>query len=574
MQGVTDPMQENEEIASKKFRDDLLKFHQETGNTSFRIPQIGGKELDCFKLYNCVTSRGGYEKVTLNKEWKNIVHEFDLPASCTSASYTLKHHYFKCLLNYERKNFSGSDLGPMPTSRTPQNTISDIMPKKHSLFHSDYMAYGNYVASVNTASRNAAPKKVKLEQTTVESKRLVLAFESHVLQEVNWALNIMTVFSCNISVPFLLENNPFLLDSMSNYLEYCAMNVPSLKYVVAAPMPTVSDTLEKETKMPVSQNDLNARVSARLKKVAENMPSEFHEKNEDVNLFALDKKCLISNKSTDIEILLRNNIVSPFELLRAKKKKCVDSMYEDISELNYLEHIKQILLIIRNLSYVKANEHYIIKTTKFVEILLALFTSYTDAEITTTGLECICNISKHIILADYSISSEFLKTLMECLNSPIQSTKDTAIETFRRISLSTGNEDYLESMPPEFLKHLVNLMASPNFETREAALEILCPISDRKISTKVKIAKEPRCIKRLIALLCSTPESIIEEKISKLSALTLANLSLAPAIKDQLMIYEPELAMVACSDKRISDIICNMLAELESYQLAKPHLQS
>eukprot|EP00826_Nyctotherus_ovalis_P033823 TRINITY_DN2758_c0_g2_i1.p2 TRINITY_DN2758_c0_g2~~TRINITY_DN2758_c0_g2_i1.p2 ORF type:complete len:216 (+),score=84.42 TRINITY_DN2758_c0_g2_i1:97-744(+) len=214
------------------------------------------------------------------------------------------------------------------------------------------------------------------------------------------------------------------------------------------------------------------------------------------------------------------------------------------------------------------------KCSKLVEILLALFSSYTDAEVTTYSLECICNISKHVILSDYKTTEEFLKTLMECLSSANQSTQETAIETFRRLSLSSGNEEYLEKMPPEFLKHLVNLMVSPNPEVREAALEILCPISDRKIVTKLKIAKEPHCIKRLVGLLCSSPETEVEMKIAKLAALTLANLSLAPAVKDQLMIYEPEIMMVASSDKMVTDIVCNMLAELDMYQLTKPHSQT
>ena len=87
------------------------------------------------------------------------------------------------------------------------------------------------------------------------------------------------------------------------------------------------------------------------------------------------------------------------------------------------------------------------------------------------------------------------------------------------------------------------------------------------MGTKVAIAKEPKCISRLIALLSSTSETVVEERICKLAALTLANLVLAPKNKEHLVPYEQELALVAFSDRRVSDIICNILADLDQYQI-------
>jgi hypothetical protein len=40
-------------------------------------------------------------------------------------------------------------------------------------------------------------KKVKLSMIEAESKRLVLAFESRITKEINWALNCLAIFSCN-----------------------------------------------------------------------------------------------------------------------------------------------------------------------------------------------------------------------------------------------------------------------------------------------------------------------------------------------------------------------------------------
>lgn len=66
-----------------------------------KVPLIGGKELDLFKLFNLVVVKGGVDEVSKNKLWKDIVTEFRLPESCTSASFTLKNHYYKYLYLYE-----------------------------------------------------------------------------------------------------------------------------------------------------------------------------------------------------------------------------------------------------------------------------------------------------------------------------------------------------------------------------------------------------------------------------------------------------------------------------------------
>lgn len=64
-----------------------------------------------YRLYKTVTKRGGSQLVTNNKQWKEIVNEFGLPSTCTSASFTLRNHYQKLLLAYEQKYFFGKDDG-------------------------------------------------------------------------------------------------------------------------------------------------------------------------------------------------------------------------------------------------------------------------------------------------------------------------------------------------------------------------------------------------------------------------------------------------------------------------------
>lgn len=100
---------------SDTFIKELFDFLRARGVPNLKVPQIGGKELDLHALYLAVIKRGGAENVSNNKLWKDIVNEFDLPPSCTSASFTLKNHYQKYLLAYEQKYFFNKDEGEMVT---------------------------------------------------------------------------------------------------------------------------------------------------------------------------------------------------------------------------------------------------------------------------------------------------------------------------------------------------------------------------------------------------------------------------------------------------------------------------
>ena len=58
-----------------------------------------------------------------------------------------------------------------------------------------------------------------------------------------------------------------------------------------------------------------------------------------------------------------------------------------------------------------------------------------------------------------------------------------------------------------------------------------------------------------------------EEKISKLAALTLANLNMAPGNRSLIAPYEQDLALIASSDERTCKIIAEILGDLDSYQV-------
>lgn len=122
---TTDNYQKSEEFKKK-----LMNFMAENGYDSFKVPQIAGRELDLYKLYTSVIRRGGYERVSTLKLWREIVNEFKLPDSCTSASFTLRTHYQKYLYAYEQKYFFGNTNDGLTnfTANKFQNGLSQILP--------------------------------------------------------------------------------------------------------------------------------------------------------------------------------------------------------------------------------------------------------------------------------------------------------------------------------------------------------------------------------------------------------------------------------------------------------------
>ncbi|GAB2243581.1 hypothetical protein Droror1_Dr00023709 [Drosera rotundifolia] len=98
------------------FWDTLRALHSMLG-TRFSVPVIAKKELDLHKLYVEVTSRGGYDKVVLDKKWREIGYAFNFAPTTTSASFVLRKHYNTLLLHYEQVYFFNSQapvLSPVP----------------------------------------------------------------------------------------------------------------------------------------------------------------------------------------------------------------------------------------------------------------------------------------------------------------------------------------------------------------------------------------------------------------------------------------------------------------------------
>ncbi|KAL8201706.1 hypothetical protein R6Q57_010853 [Mikania cordata] len=111
------PIAQYEDVIAgpKLFMDILGKFHAAMG-TKFKIPIVGGRDLDLHRLFMEVTSRGGIKKVLEEKKWREVTNCFDFPPSATNASFILRKYYMSLVHHFEQVYyFKAKAWTPVPT---------------------------------------------------------------------------------------------------------------------------------------------------------------------------------------------------------------------------------------------------------------------------------------------------------------------------------------------------------------------------------------------------------------------------------------------------------------------------
>jgi len=87
------------------FMAEVKRLALEAGQPLRKVPAVGGRDLDMFRLYREVIARGGMHNVIKGKQWKAIAIVLNLPTSCTDCGFRLRKHYERYLIHYERRYF-------------------------------------------------------------------------------------------------------------------------------------------------------------------------------------------------------------------------------------------------------------------------------------------------------------------------------------------------------------------------------------------------------------------------------------------------------------------------------------
>ncbi|KAG5065983.1 hypothetical protein JHK86_009714 [Glycine max] len=92
----------------------LQAFHKILG-TKYKVATVGGTSLDLHRLFVEVTSRGGIEKVIVDRKWKEVILTFNFKDTITSASFVVRKSYLSMLYHYEQVYYFGRQGIPPPT---------------------------------------------------------------------------------------------------------------------------------------------------------------------------------------------------------------------------------------------------------------------------------------------------------------------------------------------------------------------------------------------------------------------------------------------------------------------------
>ncbi|CAL8265588.1 unnamed protein product [Merluccius merluccius] len=75
------------------FLDQLFVFMERYGRPINKVPNLGFKKIDLFRMYSVVQGMGGYEKVTSERLWKVVYNDLGGCPGSTSAATCTRRHY-------------------------------------------------------------------------------------------------------------------------------------------------------------------------------------------------------------------------------------------------------------------------------------------------------------------------------------------------------------------------------------------------------------------------------------------------------------------------------------------------
>ncbi|XP_027529330.1 AT-rich interactive domain-containing protein 5A-like [Neopelma chrysocephalum] len=108
--------EKEEKEEEEAFLVSLYKFMKDRHTPIERIPHLGFKQINLWKIYKAVEKLGAYELVTGRRLWKNVYDELGGSPGSTSAATCTRRHYERLVLPYVR-HLKGEEDKPLPPSK-------------------------------------------------------------------------------------------------------------------------------------------------------------------------------------------------------------------------------------------------------------------------------------------------------------------------------------------------------------------------------------------------------------------------------------------------------------------------
>nr|XP_033810461.1 uncharacterized protein LOC117364859 [Geotrypetes seraphini] len=121
-------------LTQKDFVQALYQFMKNRHTPIERIPNLGFKQIDLFLLYKTVIGFGGYNRVTLKQQWRQVYNQIGGNPRSTSAATCTRKHYERMILPYERHLKGEKDhpeLLSMTVKRCGRGLYKDQVSEQH-----------------------------------------------------------------------------------------------------------------------------------------------------------------------------------------------------------------------------------------------------------------------------------------------------------------------------------------------------------------------------------------------------------------------------------------------------------
>ncbi|XP_038592827.1 AT-rich interactive domain-containing protein 5B [Micropterus salmoides] len=105
----------------------LYKYMKERDTPIERIPFLGFKQINLWTMFQAAQKLGGYELITVRRQWKHVYDELGGNPSSTSAATCTRRHYERLLLPYER-HIKGEQDKPLPLAKSKKQEGSQEKP--------------------------------------------------------------------------------------------------------------------------------------------------------------------------------------------------------------------------------------------------------------------------------------------------------------------------------------------------------------------------------------------------------------------------------------------------------------
>ncbi|KAM6997060.1 LOW QUALITY PROTEIN: AT-rich interactive domain-containing protein 5B [Tautogolabrus adspersus] len=107
---------EENRAEEQAFLVELYKYMKERDTPIERIPFLGFKQINLWTMFQAAQKLGGYELITVRRQWKHVYDELGGNPSSTSAATCTRRHYERLLLPYER-HIKGETDKPLPLTK-------------------------------------------------------------------------------------------------------------------------------------------------------------------------------------------------------------------------------------------------------------------------------------------------------------------------------------------------------------------------------------------------------------------------------------------------------------------------